>query len=353
MHASPQCGRGSPHSPDLRPGFTLLELLVVIAVIGVLVGMLMVAVQKARESASRAACVNNLKQIGIACHLYHDAMLVLPSETGSASIPAQGIYTALLPYVEQETLAQAIQQRDGQAMGTPVKLYICPSRRSPTAPYRDYVYLKKIEPTPDNPVFGDASGPLTLVQVSNANGTSRTALLAHSSIRPTQYAAVDVPWTSPENYNTNATQIADSDSPGAADSCLGGPHENVDPTLFGDGHVQNIPFAWANNPANGNVRFWMWNWQNIDPLADLFLRLHRYEEAEAYVEAAIMIEPTPRSMLFKAAVVLGACTKLDRALYLLDKVLAQDPKDGAALEKASSPEFVGQIWLWQCSEAVI
>jgi len=68
-------------------------------------------------------------------------------------------------------------------------------------------------------------------------------------------------------------------------------------------------------------------------LADLFLRLHRYEEAEAYVEAAIRIEPTPRSMLFKAAVVLGACTKLDRALDLLDKVLAQDPQDGAALEK--------------------
>jgi serine/threonine-protein kinase len=68
-------------------------------------------------------------------------------------------------------------------------------------------------------------------------------------------------------------------------------------------------------------------------LADLFLRLHRYEEAEAYVEAAIKIEPTPRAMLFKAAVVLGACTKLDRALDLLNKMLAEDPQDGAALEK--------------------
>jgi serine/threonine protein kinase len=68
-------------------------------------------------------------------------------------------------------------------------------------------------------------------------------------------------------------------------------------------------------------------------LADLFLRLHRYEEAEAYVEAAIDIEPVSRSMLFKASVILGACTKLDRALDLLDKVLAQDPQDTAALEK--------------------
>jgi len=68
-------------------------------------------------------------------------------------------------------------------------------------------------------------------------------------------------------------------------------------------------------------------------LADIFLRLHRYEEAEAYVEAAIKIEPTTRAMLFKAAVVLGACTKLDRALNLLDKVLTKDPQDSAALEK--------------------
>lgn len=68
-------------------------------------------------------------------------------------------------------------------------------------------------------------------------------------------------------------------------------------------------------------------------LADIFLRLHRYEEAEAYVEAAIKTEPTTRAMLFKAAVVCGACTKLDRALTLLDKVLARDLQDGAALEK--------------------
>lgn len=68
-------------------------------------------------------------------------------------------------------------------------------------------------------------------------------------------------------------------------------------------------------------------------LANLFLQLHRYEEAESYVEAAIRTQPTPRSMLFKAAVVLGACTKLDRALDLLDTILAQDSQDGAALEK--------------------
>jgi Tfp pilus assembly protein PilF len=68
-------------------------------------------------------------------------------------------------------------------------------------------------------------------------------------------------------------------------------------------------------------------------LANLFLRLHRYEEAESFVEAAIKRPPVLPSMLFKAAVVLGACTKLDRSLELLDQILGADPRNSAALEK--------------------
>ncbi len=68
-------------------------------------------------------------------------------------------------------------------------------------------------------------------------------------------------------------------------------------------------------------------------LADLFLRLHRYEAAETYVEAAIKVQPTSPLMLLKAAVVLGACTKLERALDLLEKILAEEPHNGAAMEK--------------------
>ena len=100
-----------------RSGFTLVELLVVIAIIGVLVGLLLPAVQQAREAARRMSCSNNMKQLGLALHNYHSAYNRLPYRSGGTNAPwsidgsnqwrASG-FVSLLPMLEQTALYEQI-----------------------------------------------------------------------------------------------------------------------------------------------------------------------------------------------------------------------------------------------------
>jgi len=85
----------------IRRGFTLVELLVVIAIIGVLVSLLLPAVQAARESARRSQCSNNLKQIGLAVHMHHDTYKQLPTVNSGSALSGGSIFTIILPMIEQ------------------------------------------------------------------------------------------------------------------------------------------------------------------------------------------------------------------------------------------------------------
>ncbi len=124
-----------------RRGFTLIELLVVIAIIAVLIALLLPAVQAAREAARRTQCVNNLKQIGLAIHSYHDVNGCLPPTDNAAIYNSStansndfGMKVRILQYMEQGPLYNAFNQsidynkiQNGTVSATTVNTFLCPS----------------------------------------------------------------------------------------------------------------------------------------------------------------------------------------------------------------------------------
>lgn len=134
-----------------RSGFTLIELLVVIAIMGILVGLLLPAVQMARESARRTQCMNNLKQMGIGCVNYHDTFRAFPSghranvpynNAVNDTTPGWGWGALILPWMEQGALAADIQfnlpienSANAAIVQTSLPVYLCPSDLLPNGTF--------------------------------------------------------------------------------------------------------------------------------------------------------------------------------------------------------------------------
>ena len=115
------------------PGFTLIELLVVIAIIAILIGLLLPAVQKVREAAARTKCQNNLKQLSLACHGYHEALGYLPPSRIARDAYATWL-VCIMPFIEGDNtyklwnVALGYADQTIQARQATIKIFYCPSR---------------------------------------------------------------------------------------------------------------------------------------------------------------------------------------------------------------------------------
>jgi prepilin-type N-terminal cleavage/methylation domain-containing protein len=217
---------------NIRLGFTLIELLVVIAIIAVLIALLVPAVQRVREAAARTACTNNIKQIGLALHSYHDANKFFPPGYVSTAFPklnipngaTHGWAVFILPYIEQADLAKIYRFDMDWADGlnsdvheTFISTFLCPSvtgvpQRTVTGSYKgrtwkaacgDYAVNNAInDALRDNGGLGftDDLGPAgssayhgvmrgnKVTKVSQiTDGSSNTLLIAEDAGRPQRY----------------------------------------------------------------------------------------------------------------------------------------------------------------------
>jgi prepilin-type N-terminal cleavage/methylation domain-containing protein/prepilin-type processing-associated H-X9-DG protein len=187
-------------SPNgVRRGVTLIELLVVIAIIGVLIALLLPAVQKVREAANRLSCVNNLKQLGLALHNFHDAIGAFPPGQVQGPYPAAGVYcntnhgwaVFLLPYLEQQSLYDLyhwdrnMADRSNQpVVAHPLKNFWCPS-----APVQDrYDFSHGLFPSYGGKGACGDYAPTWWVGPTLARGDNRGVLVPNSMTRLTEVA---------------------------------------------------------------------------------------------------------------------------------------------------------------------
>jgi prepilin-type N-terminal cleavage/methylation domain-containing protein len=292
---------GISKSPSLQisesGGFTLVELLIVIAIIGILISLLLPAVQAAREAARQTQCSNHLKQIALALHGYESAMGKFPGECYHSSF-----FADILPQLDQQALADKVAA-NGYTAAVPLSLFFCPTRRnSSTAPTADYAsstdstwwciadkrsVLQSFHYSTADWSTVVPLSPVDLATVSSRDGASNTFLLAHKIMQVADYSSStplyygDSNWALPVIYNGGSWDYehfrcpyefgADSDidtdagvvslethcAPWypSATHLMGSPHPGVMPAALADGSVRNVGLT-INWQVCGNMWFY-------------------------------------------------------------------------------------------------
>jgi prepilin-type N-terminal cleavage/methylation domain-containing protein/prepilin-type processing-associated H-X9-DG protein len=220
-----------------RRGFTLIELLVVIAIIAVLIGLLLPAVQKVREAASRAKCQNNLHQLGLAMHSYHDVNHAFPPAFAKPSNYGWSVW--ILPYVEQTNLSNTLNPYGTKLSlnaATTLKLsvFVCPS--DPGGDFNNYFggYSKSNYVVSEQVSDGGSAIPMAAI----TDGTSNTLMIGERDMQK-QVGAV---WAGRDSARSVLSGV---------EAMIGRPTWSIDTAYAGGADGGCTRYAWSSYHTSG------------------------------------------------------------------------------------------------------